>query len=296
MPSLTHEGLIELIRYSPALAVTLLRDYLGVTLPVHTKVRLHSADLSEITPTEYRADLVIVLFAANKPVLGVVAEAQLHPRRRKRFTWPQHAAALRARLECDACVLVLTPSAAVARWAARPIQVGPGSTFTPLVVGPQGIPVITDPKQAKPSPELGVLSAIAHGKGHAETAAAVALAAVKGAEKLEEERAMLYWDLIWEALSEAARKELSMNLEGYVYKSDFARKYFTQGEVKGKVEGKAEGSREAKAAAVLVVLEARGLAVSKRQREQITKCTSTARLTRWLRRAATASSTSEVLG
>jgi hypothetical protein len=46
-------------------------------------------------------------------VLGIVIEVQLQRDDRKRFTWPVYVAGLRARLECPACLLVVTPSDAV---------------------------------------------------------------------------------------------------------------------------------------------------------------------------------------
>ena len=49
---------------------------------------------------------------------------------------------LRARFECQAAVLVVTPSMDVARWAAEPVTLGPGSAFCPLVLGPDAVPVV----------------------------------------------------------------------------------------------------------------------------------------------------------
>ncbi|WP_437733680.1 hypothetical protein [Sorangium sp. So ce1335] len=43
--------------------------------------------------------------------------------------------------------------AELARWCARPIEAGhPGSTPTPLVLGPEGVPVVTDAAQARRRP------------------------------------------------------------------------------------------------------------------------------------------------
>ena len=60
-----------------------------------------------------------------------------------------------------------------------------------------------------------------------------------------------------------------------------------RGEAKGKAEGRAE--------AVLAVLEARGVAVSVAQRQEILYCHDLDRLGRWLRRATLASSAGEIL-
>jgi hypothetical protein len=62
----------------------------------------------------------------------------------------------------------------------------------------------------------------------------------------------------------------------------------------GKVEGRAEGRAESKAEAVLAVLKARGLAVSEGVRVRVLACRDLSILDRWLVRAATAASDTEV--
>jgi hypothetical protein len=39
-----------------------------------------------------------------------------------------------------------------------------GNRFTPLVLGPSGVPAVTEAEAARQDPELAVLSAMAHGK------------------------------------------------------------------------------------------------------------------------------------
>ncbi|NJP24547.1 hypothetical protein FLW53_10040 [Microbispora sp. SCL1-1] len=57
----------------------------------------------------------------------------------------------------------MCPEASVARWCARPIELGhPGLVLKPLVAGTNEVPVITDPGQAAEDIELAVLSAIHH--------------------------------------------------------------------------------------------------------------------------------------
>jgi flagellar biosynthesis/type III secretory pathway protein FliH len=72
-----------------------------------------------------------------------------------------------------------------------------------------------------------------------------------------------------------------------------------EGEAKGLREGEAKGLREGeargKAAALLTVLAARGLAVDDEARGRIEACTDVARLDRWLARALTAASAREAL-
>ena len=160
-----HEVLVSLFQTRPPLAAEVLR-LLGVAVPSGTRLRTDSADLTQITPTQYRADLVVVLERAERPVLGIVVEVQFKRDLAKRYSWPVYASTLRARLKCPVCVLVVAPTEAMARWCAKPVELGPSFTFAPFVLGPSAIPYITDEAEAKRAPELAVLSVLAHGREH----------------------------------------------------------------------------------------------------------------------------------
>jgi len=193
MPSLLHEALVTLFRNRPMLAPELLRDALHHQLPSFDDVEIHEANLSQITPTEYHADLVVLL-KSEVPVFGTIVEVQLSTAPDKRFSWPLYASALRAKLRCPTCVLVVTPDARVARWAAQPIDTGqPASPFIPLVVGPDLVPRVSDLALARQAPKLAVLSAQAHGAG--QHALEIAWAAVQAALGLDDKRSVLYFDL-----------------------------------------------------------------------------------------------------
>lgn len=241
MPSQLHEALLLLFRNRPSLAPELLRAALHVELPPYTDVRIDSADLTEVQPAEYRADLVVLLLD-GAPVLGIIVEAQLSADDRKRFVWPVYAANLRARLRCPVCLLVVTADDATARWAARPIDLGGGNRFTPLVLRPSGVPEVTDESVAKADPELAVLSAMAHGRdADTNKSVQIAIAAQIASLGLDADRSRLYFDLILNSLSEAARRELqTMDPAKYEYQSDFARRYVAQGRAEGRTEGRAD--------------------------------------------------------
>src|SRR5688500_15941959 len=117
MPSALHEAIVELFRHRPVLAAELLRETLSVPLPAFSAARIEAATFADLAPAEYRADLVVLL-SADAPVLGIVVEVQLRIDGQKRYSWPQYAANLRARLSCPTCVLVYAPDAVVAGWAA----------------------------------------------------------------------------------------------------------------------------------------------------------------------------------
>jgi hypothetical protein len=291
VPSHSHDALLLLFRNCPELAPELLRDALHVALPAYSEVRLESADLTDIAPAEYRADLVVLL-VDGKPVLGIVVEVQLTTRKRRRFTWPAYVVNLRARLECPACVLVITPSESVAEWCRAPIDLGPGGVLSPLVVGPASVPVVDDAAVAARAPELAVLSCIAHGEeAHAER---IGKAALLAALRLEDDRQVLYSDLVFAALSDAARTALEnlMASGNYEFQSEFAKKH----QAKGRAEGRNEGRAEGRAQALLTLLDARGLVMSAEQRAVVSACTDSERLDAWIRRAATAATAAEVFG
>jgi hypothetical protein len=126
MISAMHEVLADLFRSQPSLAVELLSGPLRVEVPAHEVVELSSGELSEVAPSEFRADAVVLLRSARgEPVLGVVVEVQLSPEKKKRWTWPAYLISLRTRFRCEVALLVVCPDAAVAAWCATPIRLGP---------------------------------------------------------------------------------------------------------------------------------------------------------------------------
>jgi hypothetical protein len=293
MVSLLHEGVIKLVRDHPAFAADLLGDVLELKLPHFRRAQLVDVTLTELAPVEYRADAVVV-FTRKRPVFGVIIEAQLRPDRAKRLTWPLYAVAARAREQCPFVVLVVTPSAATARWAARAIDLGGGNLYRSLVVGPDGIPKVTDPARARREPQLAVLSVMAHGRGQVKTAAAIGAVAARAILRFPEDKRLLYSLLIESNLSEAARKAIEMQPGLDKFFSAAQRKNFERGRAEGKAEGKTEGRVEGKAEALLRILKQRGLAPSANQQRRIIECADPATLERWLDRSLAVASLEEL--
>ncbi len=214
-----------------------MRCALRVKMPRYTEARVVSADLTDIQPAEYRADMVIQLFD-GAAIFGVIVEVQLSVDERKRFVWPAYVANLRARLECPVCLLVITADDAVGRWAARSVDMGGLHQFAPYVLGPSGVPEVTDEAMARANPELAVLSAMAHGRDeNIDTVVRIATAAQMASAVLDADRSKLYCDLILSSLSEAAQQALAeMDAHTYEYQSDFARRYVAEGEVRGRAD------------------------------------------------------------
>ena len=273
-----------MFRERPSLAAELLTVACGPSMPAFDDARIGAG---ELTPIEHRADTVVELRAKGKLVLAVVVEVQLSRDPVKHYSWPVYLTSVRSRLRCPSAVLVLCSDAATAAWCAKPVPLGPGNTFTPVVLGPRQIPVLVDADEAVRNPELATLSTMAHGAEPGQdgvlSAFLVALTAV------DDDTGALYYDLVHKALSRAALKRLEelMRIAGYEYQSDFARKYVAEGEARGKAKGESE--------ALLIVLEGRGIKVPAEARSRIVNCKDLDQLKVWLRRALDATSIQDVL-
>jgi hypothetical protein len=239
-------------------------------------------------PTEYDADKVLLLRTGGRqPVYGIISEVQRGCDENKRYSWPLYTAALRARWRCPTCLVVLTLEEAVARWARAPIEdLQPGSPFTPLVLGPGQIPWVRTEQEARESPELAVLSAMAH--GNEEGGLDVAIAEVVASAGLDEQRKRLYVDLVFHALTAQNLQRLMkvMDISNYQPQRELCRSWHQ----KGLDEGLEKGIQRGEARSLLRVLATRGIAVSEAAQQRILSCQDTSLLERWLDRAVTASS------
>ena len=159
---------------------------------------------------------------------------------------------------------------------------GPGGQLIPLVLGPDGMPVVTDAAKARRFPELALLSVMAHGHGDVQTAVNIAKVAAAAASDLASDNQALYLDLIESALGEAARKAFEMLPETYKFQGP------------SYLRGAAEGEAKGEAKSVLAVLEARGIAVTEEQRQQILQCADLQRLNLWVRKAVTLTDVGEL--
>src|SRR5579871_1016135 len=196
MVSATHEELLGLFRDRPQADTDLLR-HLEVELPDFDTVRTDSSDLTEIRPTEYRADLVFFLECAGQKTLGVILEAQLSPDGDKKYAWPAYIANLRARHRCPVCLLVVTVDEDVGCWARSEIDLGPGSKCLPLVVSPSNAPILQASSLADKSIELAVLSVVERPQYAHDSQLARAVAdEIASRKDLDRERAGMYLDLI----------------------------------------------------------------------------------------------------
>ncbi len=285
MPSQAHAVLVDLFRKSQSLTLDLLRTA-GVEIRDWQPALVDSNH--PVTSVDYHVDLAVRCDDGDATTrLLVLVEIQLRVAEGKLRSWPLYQAAARAQYGCDACVLVVALRESVARWARTPIPLGPGgSVFRAIVFGPSDVPH----RFEHATPELSLLSALAHGKRDPATLEA-AITAIAPLEDAQRSRA--YFDLLRYHVKGALDRALErlMATTEHKYLSDFARKYYDEGEAKGKAEGEARG----KASALLQILAARGLEVPDDARARVLACLDLAQLDAWLARALTARSVAEVI-
>ena len=292
MPTLEHNGIVEMFRDKPSLVPHFIEMLCHIKMPPHATVKVVESSLDQMIPIEFRADLVLELLdEKGKPVFLIVLEMQRDEDRDKKYSWPVYVTVVRAKKRCQAIILVVAPDEKVATWAAEKIDVGLGLTTTqPLVLGPAVVPQVTDPAEAERETELAILSAVAHGNG--PNGLAVVTAALTALGRLDQEHAAVYFQIIYNALREPMQRALEAlvmerQIEGKAVFPPFVQQLLDRSELKGRAE---EAVR-----AVLTVLRVRGMTVPDAVRERILAEKDPARLERWLERAIIAASIAEVL-
>lgn len=276
-----HQIYAELFSDAPDMAVGFLRD-LGVEVPKYDRSELTSCDLGHVDPVERRSDVAIMLRGKvdEDPfgkLMGIVVEVQRDQSERKCFTWPEYMGALRSKHECPVALLVICPKQHVADWYTEPIYLGhPGFVLNPIVLGPERIPVVTDPEQVGRYPTLGVLSAAAHGPADPDVIKALHI----GLDSIDLEMATKYvgyaLHLLTDSNGQRALEELMMT-ETYEYTSAWTESLEARGEAKGRVEEKRTD--------VLYVLRKRRISVDKDSHAHILNCRDLDQLSIWFDRA-----------
>jgi hypothetical protein len=283
MPSPRHDTANRLFRDHPELAVEILRELVGVEVPVVAPVRLESNDFNDRPSKDFQPDTVITVGPPQAPVHGIIVEIQQDKSQAKRRQLPRYAAALWLLLRCPVTVLCVCPDPDVAAYYAEPIPTElPGFVFRAAVLGPGHVPVITDAEEVAARPELAAMAVMMHGRRRP-----VAEAFVGALELLKPEHAPQYYEYAYGMAAPAVRRileELMSSASWPVY-SPFAREHYGRGKDEGLAEGRAEGRAEGEAQAILRVLAARRIEVPEDARVRIRECTDQRQLDTWLDRA-----------
>ena len=283
MPSLQHNGFVELFREDPSLAPRFLATLFHLTLPTHASVEVVEASLDQLSPVEFRADLVLELRDdKGVTVLAIILEAQREKDPNKKFSWVAYVGTARARKRCPTILLVVATDTDVAAWAMEPIDIGLGrGSLSPLVLGPTTVPEVTDVALAVEEPALAVLSAVAHGNG--PHGVEVVRALLRSLERLDEEHGMVYFQIVFDALRVPMQQAMEVMLmerqaSGNANLPPFVQKLIDRGAKEGEIKGKLEGKRD-----VLVrLVKKAGIGLSDEDRVRVDACTDLAILDRWI--------------
>lgn len=283
MVSSSHEAMHRLFQEDPGVFARTARA-LGHFFTDPVEVSVLPTDLTEPSPLERRVDTLLRFDTAGPEGSFLLAvEAQSRRSDAKPASWAYYASYLYTKYGLPPVLLVICHDRATAAWAARHVDIGPPQwptlTLRPLVLGPQNVPVVLDPDVARADIPLAALSAITH-SDHPDIGAI--LKALAGALKsLGEDDASIFIELTEQGLGTAPaattwRELMAVDLS--FFRSETAQKL------------RAEGL----AAAVVVVLERRGIALSDTDRARITSCRDRDTLTAWVRRACSVTTTGEL--
>ncbi len=292
MPSARHQSSTYSLHEQPEVALALLAAT-GVPLPDHDVMHVDSPKLPNLVPTDFEADAVITLLRDRKPILSLILEIQLRWDKHKIWVWPCYLANLRRRRRCDVHLLVICLSSRTAKRCAQPINLGhPGFVLTPIVIGPEDIPRVTDIDQARTAPALAVLSALAHPRDKA-----VLRVVPEALSPLHHSLLYGYHQLVAAALPAASRRFLE-DVVRTNYPGTYLDKYHAQGRAEGLAEGLAEGEAKGEAKglgrAVLEILDENKVHLSAAARQRIENCRDESQLLLWLRRAAHATTAEDL--
>lgn len=283
-----HETLTGMFVARPWLAHEIIADVFSVDLPQHEEVRLDAEECTDPLLAAYRPD-VVVLVGRGRPVLAVAVEVQLERDEARRESWPARVATTSARLGCPTLLLAICLDRAVATWCAEPIEVGPGATVRPFVLGPDQLPEVTSPLDAYPQPELAVLWCVTRAVDRTADVVDVLHAVF---DSLIDERVPdpqpnreACHQLVMDALPPVARpavKDLWLTRPCPRLYPPGRREYFL-------------GWAESQSRALLSVLETLGIETSDEVRDRITGCRDLDQLDAWIDRVVAASTGDDLI-
>jgi hypothetical protein len=301
MPSLEHQKLTRLLVENPELLLDLVRRNEGIRFPGELEL-IPGPETVRALGSERIADgSVLLRHRGTGGLETIVVEVQLRKDREKRKAWAIYVAGTWARLGGAVMLVIVATSRRVARWAATPIDLGHGlAVIRPLVIGPDHIAAEMSLDDGRAWPERLALSVLVHGdKTGSLQLARTAVTIARELLALDDHRSMVLADLLVRFLNERVRRivEAEMKIEPEVYCTEWGKAYGrmrAQALAEGHSAGMVEGHSAGLAQAVLAVLECRGLAPTKAQRERIDGCRSPVQLQEWLARARVAETVVEV--
>lgn len=288
--SIEHEAPIELCHRHPQLLPKLL-SLCGQPFPSEVVAEPYAARFNQPVVEQWEADGSMLLKQDQEIVGAVALEIQRQPDADKWVSWPIYAAALHAKHKgtLKTYLLVIATNRPTAKWARQPIaNCQPHAPFVPLVIGPDDLRRLESEDAARADLPLAMLSTVLHvNDPGGEIDASYALRAT---EAIAGPSAVVWFYGLLRGIVDDQRLLLLQEMIKML--NPWAN---FQPRTKWERESFGAGITEGEAKALLRILAARNLALSDEQRRRIEQCTDTVQLERWIERALSARSASEVL-
>lgn len=301
MPSPPHEILHNIFREDSQLFSRVLR-FVEVSFPEPHEIIVGNIDSTETRKVlDRRIDTVLEAQTEDGPFL-IAIEAQNRPDKLKLRNWAYYPAYLHELKGCPVVVIVVCRDEATARWARKPYCIGlpdrPSLVSTPIVVGPDNLPTITDVARVVEDPYFAILCALAHARnpeiGGILEALAAALARLEDSDFSRQ-----LFEIIERGLEDTPALDLWRKAVSYIPitmlpRSKWAQENIAKGREVGREEGFAEGREEGVALgraegeavgiteSVLRFLDYRGIRMTPAIRARISACTDVEMAKTWL--------------
>lgn len=302
-----HEALHRIFQEDTTLFARAFERILGVDFPQPRTVSVINSDVTEMLPIERRLDTPLLVDTDDGPHV-VIIESQSRPEESRRRSWPYYISYMNSRYACPVTLLVVTADKATAVWARKPIKTGlaqcPSQVTAPLVLAPDNVPAVQEAVAAGQDVMMAVLSALTHRNQPQVDGILEALAAALG--QMEEDTAaflVAFTDAglgnsdaarIWRALMTTIPYPHLRGLLRTQWQEEGRIEGRIQGRDEGLLEGRLEGRLEEATAAVLRVLQTRGLVVSEAVESRIRDCTDLAEVEALHTRAVTAARAEDI--
>ena len=315
-----HEAIPRIFQTDPGLFARTAQA-LGIPFADATSGARFPAGLTRDLPFKVNAESLVRIDSPRSYVLAI--EVLDHEDPEKLMNWSCSLAHLYAKYRWPPILAVICLNSSTSVWAARQLNIGTAEWRTlalrPVVLGPDNVPVITDPDQVAQDIPMAILSAVLHQRNPAvqDTLAALA-SAVRGAQRHDqggegdaedENTAEVFIELTAQGLDKsraAAIWRRHVVIDTSFFKSSISEELRDEGRAQGLAEGMArgmtrgvskglaEGMTRAKAEDILLLLARRGIEISPYDRADVKTCTDLAVLQRWFDRAITATSAADV--
>ncbi|MEV0092526.1 hypothetical protein [Streptomyces sp. NPDC050738] len=276
-----HEASHRIFQDRPEILTPVFK-VLDIELPEKATVDVVTGDVTETRPLSRHVDSVLLIQPADGEAFLLAIEAQGKRDPDKETSWPYYVAYLRERYGIPVLLLVLCHQRSTAKWAVGPFTCGArkwtAQSTHPLVIGPDNVPMITEPRAIEENLAMAAFTAITHSGGRGVTAILEPLA--RAVHDLDRDSAAYWGEFLEIGLRDtpagAKWSELMTVASFFPGRGTVRETAFLEGEAQGEANS------------ILRILDLRGVDVPDEIRDRIRVCTDLDLLGRWLDRTVTA--------